>query len=413
MDNIFHCSQGLSESDLLKTYIYLERYVNDGSPSGFDLCIPNDFSPFNQRQYFELPVYIDKTFNHIQVGSLPAIWPNQILSEDEIPIPIHPAVLNKILKSCPSISGLKVAKIRVQPTSSGRTVLWDHVSEHTHFIKLHYPELIGRFSRDLSLYKWLSIIEKAKELHIHRDSFPKSLGFLYDFGGIYFQNPEEAYGFGVIFRDINPTPGRSSGIKLLIPSFSLFSKSRLGARENPVLIDVLEIIGKDPKVFFDTLLRPAIDAYCYLSFDLGLIPEFNAQNLLYEFDIDTMEPRIIFRDVGDVFVDYDVRNHLSKHTNFCTYKTLDPCKDNDIHERRSFAFDFKLSQYVLKPMVELFSAYASIPFSTTRTIIRDYFHSKCHDIEGYFGNKKHWYAYPDQMYVGRTSYIKIEDPLFR
>lgn len=413
MENIFYRAQHLSEVDLLKTYIHLERYVNDGSPSGFDLNILSDFSPFSKKKCFNLPVFIDNALNHIQVGSLPYGWPEKILQNNEIPILIHPAVFEKIVDTCTFIKNLKHVTIEVQPTSSGRTVLWYEQPNNAHFIKLHFPEVIGRFNRDLSLYKWLSTIERSRELHIHANNFPLCLGYLYDFGGIYVRNEDAGYGFGIIFRGIEPIPKTAAVRKLLIPSFSLFAKTKMENRKIPLLFDLLNIIGTDSNKFFEFLLLPLLDSYFHLAVKIGFIPECNAQNILFEFDLESFKPRIILRDVGDVFVDYDIRKKNNMHLNFCTYKTLNPNKDRDIIERRSFAFDFKLSHYVLKPLIELFSEKTNIKFSSVSDIVKEYIRFKCRDNMEYFGSDKYWFAYPPEKNVGRYSYLRKENPIFR
>ncbi len=239
MENFFVEKTGGEVSEYINRYLFLERYVNDGSPSKYGLNIPFEYDPFNKKESFDLPIYIDKAINHVQIGQLPPIWTSSILAADEIPIPIHPAVEKLVLDQCSFLKRKRKEHINVQPTASGRTVFWTDDFNYPHFIKLHYPNTIGRFRRDLSLYKWISTIEKAKELFIQKESFPKSFSFLYDFGGIFARNSKPGYGFGSIFRDFNPIPHRKRKGLFLVPSFSLIAKKQFAGRKRPILVDLI------------------------------------------------------------------------------------------------------------------------------------------------------------------------------
>lgn len=412
LSNIFTNSCTKSCEQFRQCFIELERYVNDGSPSGFNKGVDFEYHPFNSKKYFDLPVYQSERLNHVQVGQLPAFWTEKFSIEDKIPIPIHPEVLDIILSSCPNLASEKKMSIKVQPTSSGRTVLWEN-TDQAHYIKLHFPKKIGRFHRDLSIHKWLSCLEKSKEFYLYCNSFPSIMGFLYDFGGIFYIDKKTGSGFGTIFREFKPRPKISITSKLLLPAFSLFAKSNKKGRENKLLHYILDLIGNDKYVFFSLFINPLIESFLYLSLEIGLIPECNAQNVLYEFDLEKLKTRIIFRDLGDTFVDHEVRRSKKLHTMFCTYKSLDGIFGKDIFQRRSFAYDFKLSFYILKPLID---RYVDITRKSAESLyldIKDVFHSKFNYSKYYFDSNTYWYSYPNEDNVGRDSYIKNRNPIFR
>ncbi|WP_020586340.1 hypothetical protein [Desulfobacter curvatus] len=401
-----------SYKELCDCFIDLERYANDGSPSGFNKGIAPEYHPFNNKKHFKLPVYLCRRLDHVQIGNLPDFFEAEFINENKLPVPVHPQVLSAILSSCPSLASKKQTTIKVQPTSSGRTVLWDDTKK-PHYIKLHFPKIIGRFPRDLSIYKWLSSLEKSKEFYFHCKNFPPTTGFLYDFGGIFYNDKVTNTGFGTIFREFTPRPILPPKSKLLLPAFSLIARSNKRGYDNNLLKCIIDCIGVDPHLFVSLFISPLLDSYLYLSIELGLIPECNAQNVLFEFDIEELKTRVVFRDLGDAFVDFEVRNGKKLHTMFCSYKSLDGVFGKDIFERRSFAYDFKLSHYIFKPLIQRYSEITQISFKSLCNQVKDLFHAKFDGSESYFGSNDYWYSYPKENNVGRGRYIKNRNPSFR
>lgn len=406
-DNIFLIAKNKNQEELFEIYLYLERYINDGSPSGFDLGLPLKYSPFYHEKFIDIFLIKEDWTKHLQIGKIP----NSLnTSNEEIPFLIHPIIAEEIFE----FEKLKFSlqnKISAQPTASGRTVLWEDESKNKWFIKLHFPKKLGRFNRELNLFRWLSILERSRELYSAVSIFPKTLSFLHDLGGTFYQNQNSELSFGTIFRESTPKPLPSNKY-LLIPSFSLFASKRNDGRKQSILADMIEEIKMNDEQFHNLLIFPLIDAYIFLVDKLGMIPEFNAQNLLYEYDLVNHNTRIVIRDVGDCFIDFIIRERENLHTNFCSYKTLDPLRHNDIFQRRSFAFDFKLSHYILLPLLEEYSKLKGIKLSENIAKVKAYFVSHFPNHKEYFNSIK-WFSYPNKEGVNRSSYIENDNPLFR
>jgi len=398
-------------NDALDLYIHLERFVNEGSPSGFHVRIPEPYTPLGSSESFSLPIFTCERFRVIQVGNLPGGWASKFATSNKLPMPIHPLFVDQLLSEHPDLSLNPDIVINVQPTSSGRTVIRKEDFNDTHFIKLHYPEIIGRFSRDLSLHKWLAAIENSRELKSIVNKFPQQVAFLDEFGGIFLEGGNGYRGFGVIFRDSQPSP-KIAGLKILLPAFSLFSRQGLGSQGTPLLAYLLSGTAQPLELFFNGFIDTVLTGYFYLSTKWGLIPECNAQNVLYEIDIESGQTRAIFRDVGDMFKDITIRKSLGLHTLFCSYKTIDRSRDADFYMRRSFAFDFKLGEYLILPLLTTFANIFKYDLDKLIKMVRNSVEQLLSGQE-YFGAPNVWYAYPRQKIVSRNTYESRSNPLFR
>lgn len=398
-------------NDALGLYIHLERFVNEGSPSGFHVCIPEPYTPFGSAEYFSLPIFACERFRVIQVGNLPGGWASKFVNSNKLPMPIHPLFVDQLLSEHPDLSRNPDILINVQPTSSGRTVIRKEDGNDTHFIKLHYPAIIGRFSRDLSLHKWLAAIENSRELNSIINIFPQKVAFLDEFGGIFLEGGNGYRGFGVIFRDYQPSP-KIGGLKILLPAFSLFSARGLGLQGTPILAYLLSGTAKPLEYFFNSFIDTVLTGYFFFSTKWGLIPECNAQNILYEIDIENGQTRVIFRDVGDMFKDITMRKLLGLHTLFCSYKTIDRSRDFDFYMRRSFAFDFKLGEYLILPLLTAFANLYKYDIIILIKMVRNLVEQLLNG-QDYFEEPNVWYAYPRQKIVNRNTYEPRSNPRFR
>ncbi len=404
-----------TEDRLLDVYIHLERYVNDGSPSGFSTGVPAEFSPLSPRESFELPVYLLPRSALVQVGILDYSWAAAV-SAEQLPLPLHPVVVGEVLRMFPFIEGLPRLMLPVIPTASARTVLVRSEKDRPHFIKLHYPYELGRFPRDLCLYKWLAALENSRELDAHTARFPTFFAFLPESGGVFLPDRAPRSGVGAIFREFIPRPERQIAT-LLVPAFSLFAGCVPPAHGRPLLIQILEMLSDrstETESFMSHFVLPALEVFAFLALDLGLIPEMHAQNVLFEVDPALKKTRLIIRDLGDLFKDYVVRRERNLHTSFCSYKSIDPRIDSDLFQRRSFAFDFKFSHYLLLPLGQCFAVATGRVLESVLERIRE----ACRIVmlqraPDYFASPNLWYRYPKQRNVGRRAYQEQTAPLFR
>ena len=105
----------------LKYYIYAERYINDGSPSGFTFInqVGKRYRPTSGYSNFKLPVFNIKKETAVLIGDINDILICNNLDSNAIPVPIHPDLLNGHDYLNPDFF------VDVIPTASGRTVILD------------------------------------------------------------------------------------------------------------------------------------------------------------------------------------------------------------------------------------------------------------------------------------------------
>jgi hypothetical protein len=405
----------LHDPDILSRLMYLERNVNSGSPSGYTFKnqTSDATSPFGNNSTFSLPyVEVDK-HSVVQVGTLPTIL-SMDSSCEKIRLPVHPDfyeltcdLLGDQLKGAGTI-GL------CEPTSSGRTVLVRDNSSPSNsiFIKLHYPGKLGRFERGMWLHNWIGSLEVSSELDRHSKSFPRALAFLPELGGCFIANVDNGRPWGVVFRSVQPKPDINllSCQISLIPCFSLIAKPP--GCSSYILASYLD--GDFNLDFFiERFIDPILRSYTYLALELGLIPEINAQNLLFEISEGDIMARVVLRDMNDIWKDFTVRSSKGMHNSFSKYHSIDLVSDLDYFQKRSFSYDFKLSIYVLLPLCRVFCSLARIPFEFVRGKVRDLARQHWGDTKLYFGEDDLWFSYPNLENVGRTSYLEHKEPLFR
>lgn len=142
-----------------QSFIYMERYVNAGSRtyssfSSFNGVAPR-YQPMSDAPYFELPFVIvprEKVGCYFD-DPAPALRDFYIRGNSVL-FPVHPEVFysndeDPLLRELPHYP--RAASLRVAPTSSTRTVMvLDGQGVPVHFLKLHCPRRISRFTREMS-----------------------------------------------------------------------------------------------------------------------------------------------------------------------------------------------------------------------------------------------------------------------
>ncbi len=384
----------------LSLWLGLENTLNDGTPSGFLASLPDPYNAGTRHSGFQLPLSALEADCVVCVGSIPS----PLASPDHILFPFHPLLAHAGANSQTSARRERGREVLAIPTASLRTV---YVPSLGVLLKLHLPSRIGRYSRDLAMFKWLSAIENSRELEMHQHSFANRFEILPESRGFFL--PQSGYGpHGVIIRQIPRELHAADQNFALIPAFSLFA-SRGDA------IALVSVIANrnalDETTFFNKFIAPLIEAFFACSLELGLIPEMNAQNVLYGFN-GNGEIKIYLRDAGDFFKDLTQRKRHKLHTSFCSYKTIERGVSKDFFERRSFAFDFKLGEYIISPLIERVSMETNLDSSIIVSTIKDYVRARV-DTENYFGSNNMWYRYENILGASRSDYVVQYEPKFR
>ncbi|OFX35254.1 MAG: hypothetical protein A2X08_07390 [Bacteroidetes bacterium GWA2_32_17] len=342
------------ETNPHESLIYLDRYVNDGSPSGFTEVnkTSSKTDTFSLNRSFKLLSLVSDENNFKIYGSL----------KEKIPLAhnqffIHPDMINHSdLYGCT----LEVNKsFEVSPTSSFRTV--KIISENnSDYVKLHYDGKLGRIYRKLNPIRAIAGVEIS---NIVKEGITRNL--LSDFISIYeepfakiFINPKMtncSEPWGMVWRNSKPSGIRIKNVKYIIPLFSFWSKDRQSKQDDSFGTQLFNIWGT---VAIDKSLKqvlmPTLDAYFELLVNFGLQNEYNAQNILIGFDQDWNAITIILKDMMGIEKDLELRKSLGLSTIFDStpYKVIS-ASDPLYQKRHSFAFDFKVCTYVIEPLIEL------------------------------------------------------------
>ncbi len=344
--------QKIIEMGKIHSLIYLENFVNQGSPSGFS-SQGKVLGEFAAGRILPIEIFLIKPNSPILEYSIQNIVINSSLQHGILAI--HPLVMNQLDKDKNITEYEVLDKINAYVTASGRTVLAQIQDKYT-FIKLHFPRVLGRVNRHLPLRKAIAgveisniIVECMKKKHL------KDVGILPEIkccgtiqGGL-----DDSISF--IERSatiINNTCSDTSSF--LIPGFSLFSPDIKCPGDKLLIQQICEQFHiYKPRDFYERIIHPLLVGYLKLTFEYGLMPEINAQNILYAIDLNKQLIYPVLRDMGRVEKLLYINSHLETLLSY-PYKTIHENQRDYALKRHSFSFDFKLTQYVLQPLVESF-----------------------------------------------------------
>jgi hypothetical protein len=331
-----------------RAFIHLERYVNRGSPSGFDTVhqVSGPYRPRTGLKYFELPFFaVSPSEVKIFSAVSPGLPRSLVSASGEVKLFVHPDMVEKYF-DCKE-GGHAVA----QPTASSRTVLVDGSSKF--FAKLHYDSLIGRVNRSVTSKRAEGAVQVSRELRglVENGVISSKVAFLPEDFGIVAFSPKQNSEIGMNFRDIKPVPAIEDA-RRLIPVFSLFAHDPQNPSDRPLLLQMVEKYADPVQAALDILIHPLQEAMVSTILQGGLWPEAHAQNVLIEIDLRGKVKRVVFRDLYEFYADRTIRGRLGLTGRF--NKEIDEGSDSAIfYGTRSYLYDFKFGEYVIKPIVNL------------------------------------------------------------
>ncbi len=338
-------------------YLNMERYINDGSPSGFTIKnnTTESYSPFSKSPEFKVCGFSVKNSNmkYIDYGARPD-W---IINDEII---IHPDYENCFRPF------MKTSERMVVPTASSRTVY--SINEKC-YIKLQYNRKIGRLERLFTpekinnSIKISSILKEKFDMGIMpKDIFfmPEIFGRIIDFGDNFDKHLETRY-WGMVIRDILPYPLLEKCEKRLIPAFSLFASNH---QKNCVksIVELLYDFRKKKDMnqkdfIMEKIIKPVLKLYFEILLNTGFHIEAHAQNILYLLVVEgnTIDIKgAVIRDFESFDKDLNIMRELGINIKFdtITEKINDSSDLEKYMKRNSFLFDFKFGEYFLSPFLE-------------------------------------------------------------
>jgi len=415
-------------SDIIKhpstSLQHLERYVNDGSPSGFSKIntTSKETSPFeiSHPHWFNAYFCIAPKECFKQFGFIPS-YPADEFTNDDNWIMLHPDMAAKLATINKEIKIYKSEKIRVVPTASGRTVQIIN-QEKQGYIKLHYEGILGRVRRELPYQKAIAGPELSKIIieAIDKKVIDKKLTLLPETGARVFiiHGQGNIFEWGMVWRENIPYAIEADAMKYLFPAFSLFSSDSMAIYHYPILKQIIDFTASNPEQYvFDVILIPLIKSYFDMIQKLGLQPEWNSQNLLISFNGNFTEARFIMRDLESIDKDLTLMDNLNiKHNFECSpYKCIDETQYN-YNIKHSFMFDFKLGECIIDPLLLLLDRHYGTPLADSRNKVKKITKKYINNLPDNFFPKNKWFVFDkvlvDQS-VSERPYIEIDNPKFR
>jgi hypothetical protein len=405
----------LSPDSLLQpaTYLHMERFVNDGSPSGFTQQHNTSWetSATGDCSSFQLAgMNFHSSIKQITLGK----FPDHIASWDMF---IHPDMIDLDLLA--TFKDRNVNALEVVPTSSGRTVFV--CGPVGGFLKLNYYGMLGRIDRQMTMNHARSAIEVSAFIAdtIESGALPEALFLMREVAArvAFLKDGDSTYEWGMLYREPLVFP-HTDQVCCLIPAFSLFSKDQKRHEDPSILSQLIAAQKQSPDEFvFERLLRPLLNSYFGLLTKCCLQIEAHAQNILFAVDARLQVLGIVVRDAESIDKDFSLaeRLGLTLPLSDMSYKVLRSDQYN-YQIMHSFMFDFKMGEYLIAPIIEQVVASHGIDERTLTNCVREHVAKLTSSLpEDFFPDDGCWYSYKNVIHKqGESrSYIAQPNPKFR
>lgn len=399
---------------------YLERYVNDGSPSGFSTLntTKHRTSPFELTSWFNPLICYAPSMYFKEYGVIPNISINNE-AKDKNWIMVHPDMINNLFFSHKNFNLKLLDDIKVYPTASGRTI--QIIDKESNYVKLHYEGILGRIRRELPFQKAIAGPEISKFISraISNKSLNKKISILPEPGARVLINEDYKYSeWGMIWRENKPYGLEKNSYHFLFPSFSLFSMDRVNTHHFPLIKQIIDYLGVNPETYIlEVILLPLIECYFDIVLKLGLQPELNSQNLLLGFNEDFSECSFIIRDLESIDKDLSLMEYLGLDykSDSYPYKCIEKSQYN-YKIKHSFMYDFKLGESILDPIIKTAMKYYDLDYYKIQNKIKEYANTHIKNLPQDFYPTDKWYVF-DKVLVDQNKperpYIEYSNPKFR
>lgn len=205
----------------------MERYVNDGSPSGFTFAYPTSDAtcPRSSPGAFKLFEFAAKAGVTLwDLGVVPPLL-GTAADVSKSSIYVHPDMLGSSLLSSLVQPSFRESWFVVEPTASARTVRVESDTPER-YLKLHYEGRLGRVRRRISLQHAQAATETDEMLMglVQRGQVPETFAFLRETGARVLRSEVEGKDvqWGMVWRNAQPFGAHADRIRYIVPAFSLF-----------------------------------------------------------------------------------------------------------------------------------------------------------------------------------------------
>ena len=410
------------EQEPIKSLSFMERYVNDGSPSGFSFTHTSSpkTEPRGLTSGFPLLEVLPKSNVVVHnLGSLPlSLFSAKSQNES---ILIHPDMKNDVNLHFLCGETAKQTDFLVQPTASPRTLeLINNASRG--YVKLHYENHLGRIKRRLTLKHAQSALENTKILDylISNNLMPESFSYYPETGARVYEsvNQGEIVYWGMVWRQFEIRGNKSDQIAYQIPGFSLFSRDMLNPTD-PIILSQIGDIHGDQKIEFliNSMLLPLIKIYFEMLLNGGLQGEWHAQNVVFGFDKNWNCISIALRDMESVDRDFEFIGNTHHNIKIESFPYKCHGQDKNYAIRHSFMFDYKFGEYLLAPLIDCAGNCWKINTTKIDQVIKDFVMEQMKSLPNdFFPKDGCWYSFAKQLIdqsLPERPYVCHPNPRFR
>lgn len=299
--------------DPIALWQYAERYLGVGtrtySSFAADLEISAEYHPQQGRRSFLLPTFwVPARLGSYLDGPFDSALTAGYRAGGRFLLPVHPDTLaHPDLRGRTELAGCEPGPpIEVVPSANARTVFVERVDGRPvppHFLKLHYPRRLSRFTRRLRQPVIAVQLWVAAQLRQAGVPFLPEVG-----GGVFGLDPRESWGF--LIREVRCRGAAPAAVpQFTVPVFALYGQD-YRCPDEPALLEQLIRASGEPALGYLTerVVRPLVGLWLDVLLGTGCVAEPHGQNALFAFS-----PRggtqISYRDCA-VYVDPVIRAGL-------------------------------------------------------------------------------------------------------
>jgi hypothetical protein len=285
-------------------WAYAERYLGHRTRSysafAADMEVDDAYHPQRGPASFELPTFrIPHEAGAYLRNGIASTLHDLYTTDGWFLLPVHPQTLATLDRAglAPFAAGPAVT---VVPSANVRTVFVTAIDGgrvEPHFLKLHYPRRLSRFTRRLrrpiiGLQLWV-----ADELaRIGAPVLPEVAG------AVLGHDPRQAWGYLV-----REPPAGSSTMPYTVPFFALHGGDVRAPRDPTLLEQLIVRSGESPAAFVaERIVRPVVRLWVTVAQEIGCALEMHGQNTVFQFSADATATRVAYRDCG-IYVDPALR----------------------------------------------------------------------------------------------------------
>jgi hypothetical protein len=379
--------------DWLRNWQEAERYLGLGTRDYSSFSARTDVSPEYHpqlgRPWFEVPSFrIPAGRGRFVRNGVRSTVVKLYSGSDCFLLPVHPETL-----ACDRLperdylleSAERGPDLTVVPSANTRTVFVERIGGEPvepHFVKLHYPKRLSRFTRRLRLPIISVQLWVAEELMgIGAPVLPEVAA------GVLGERPGSDWGF--LIREARPravpevgpydTPGGAaaeigaSPPAYTVPLFALYGRDFRAPGDPTLLEQLVARSGEEPSEWLvRRVVIPMVTLWVRSALTTGCMLELHGQNTLFGYDRDARHTAVLYRDCS-VYIDPLARRALGLD------RELPPANviSHDVRQRRenvySLTYDSFMGHHALERLAGVADETLGVPPRLLREAARETF----------------------------------------